>query len=384
MDVVFVTPVLRNGGAERVLGDIANGLVRQGFKVGIISLAHEVDISHLNKSIAVRFLHDAKESLQKGGPIYGKIVRRIRLLRRLKHALQDIPPNTTVIGFLEPSAQYLWLIRLVGGPRYLVSLHAHESTYFQDQFPNPLRRWAEKTLLARACWAAGCVTLPSDGCRRDLIAHFGVPPARVRTIQNPVDLGEIQRRAREAPEKLEVADGVAIFVHAARLVKQKNHKLLVEACKRLRAVHEDFVVLCCGEGSERSVIEAWIAEADLKSHIHLLGQVDNPYALMARARGVVLTSEYESFGLVLVEGMICGAPPIATNCHSGPDEVLRDGAGLLVENNAPAAFSDAMLRLIEDDALHADLCEHGRVKAEKYSVDNIVRIWASLLAEPLT
>ena len=79
---------------------------------------------------------------------------------------------------------------------------------------------------------------------------------------------------------------------------------------------------------------------------------ENPYALMALARGVLLTSEYESFGLVLVEAMICGAPPIATDCDSGPDEVLSDGAGLLVPRNAPDAFADAMLRLIEDDALH--------------------------------
>ena len=59
--VVFVTPVLHNGGAERVLGDIANGLVNHGHDVEIISLAHEADVAHLDKRVKIRFLHDRQE-----------------------------------------------------------------------------------------------------------------------------------------------------------------------------------------------------------------------------------------------------------------------------------------------------------------------------------
>jgi glycosyltransferase involved in cell wall biosynthesis len=379
--VVFLTPVLHNGGAERVLGDIANGLVNHDCEVEIISLAYEADIAHLDPNISVRFLHDATESAQRGGTIFEKISRRWRLLRRLRQALKGIAPGATVIGFLEPSAQYLWLIRLVGGPRYLVSLHAYESTYFAEFYQNRLRRVIEEKLLSLACHQADCITVPSEGCRRDLIMHFGVLPGKIHAIQNPVNLNAIRKLAREFPEGPQVPRGTTLFVQAARLVKQKNHQLLIQACEILRRSHENFVVWCCGEGPERPAIETLIAKAGLENHVRLLGYFSNPYALMAEARGLLLTSEYESFGLVLVEAMICGAPPIATDCRSGPDEVLSEGAGLLVPRNAPDAFAGAMLTLIQDDVLHANLRERGRIKAEQYSIENTIRLWMSLLAE---
>ena len=378
--VVFLTPVLHNGGAERVLGDIANGLVNHGCAVEIISLAHEPDISHLDDKITVRFLHDAVESAQSGGSLFEKIARRLRLLSRLRRALRAIPPDAIVIGFLEPSAQYLSLIRLIGGPRYLVSLHAYESTYFAEFYQNnPLRRRIEEALLSFACRQAEYVTVPSEGCRRDLIAHFHVPQAKILAIQNPVNLAEIKRLASVDLHKPKVPDGIAVFVQAARLVKQKNHQLLIQACERLRVHRDDFVVWCCGEGPERPVIEAMIRNAGLEKHVQLLGYSSNPYALMAKSRGVLLTSEYESFGLVLVEAMICGAPPIATDCRSGPDEVLSEGAGILVPRNSPEAFAEAMLSLIQDNTLHAELRERGQARAEQYSIENTIRLWMGLL-----
>ena len=59
--VVFVAPLLRNGGAERVLASIANALAAQGRDVEIISFAYDEDISQLDRNIRVRFLHNAEE-----------------------------------------------------------------------------------------------------------------------------------------------------------------------------------------------------------------------------------------------------------------------------------------------------------------------------------
>ncbi|MGC8536465.1 MAG: glycosyltransferase [Rhizomicrobium sp.] len=381
MNLVFVTPGLRGGGAEQALADIANGFARQGRAVQIISLAHEADISYLDGRVPVRFLQDAEESAERGGTVFDKLRRRIRVALRLRRALIQTGSGVRVIGFLEPIALYLWLVRLMGGPRYLVSLHTQESLFFRQLFQNRLRLWLEEMLLGAACRASEHVTLPSEGCCRDLIQHFNVPAEKVRTLQNPVDLEKVRRLACVEPEWAGVMHGKAIFVQVARLVAPKNHRLLVEACKRLRAKHEDFIVICCGEGPLRPAIESWIAEAGLENHIRLLGHISNPYALMARARGVLLTSDYESFGLVLVEAMVCGTPPISTDCPSGPADVLSEGAGLLVPLDAPDAFSDAMLRLIKDDALHAALQKSGLMKAKTYSADNAVRLWSSLLTE---
>jgi glycosyltransferase involved in cell wall biosynthesis len=101
---------------------------------------------------------------------------------------------------------------------------------------------------------------------------------------------------------------------------------------------------------------------------------------MKRARALVLTSWFESFGLVLVEAMACGTPTISVDCVGGPREILADGKfGLLVPGGDADAIAAAMLRLAQDDDLHRRLAHGGPARAQLFAAREIVARWQSMI-----
>jgi glycosyltransferase involved in cell wall biosynthesis len=103
-------------------------------------------------------------------------------------------------------------------------------------------------------------------------------------------------------------------------------------------------LLILGEGAERPALEALVTQLGLDDAVSMPGFVENPYAYMARAALFVLSSRWEGLPTVMIEALCCGLPLVATDCPSGPREILRDGEyGQLVPvGNAPA-LAQAML-----------------------------------------
>ena len=81
----------------------------------------------------------------------------------------------------------------------------------------------------------------------------------------------------------------------------------------------------------------------IEGEVDLLGFIPNPYAFMARAALLALSSTYEGLPTVLIEAMACGCPVVSTNCPSGPAEILAGGRyGPLVPVGDDAALAAAM------------------------------------------
>ena len=218
------------------------------------------------------------------------------------------------------------------------------------------------------------MTFPSEGCRTDLARFLGTAPDTIDVIGNPVDIAAVCRQA-SAPigQDLELFDGHFVFVHLARLDDTKNHPFMIEAVARLRAVRDDFVVLCVRDGADRARIEALIRDEGLGKHVLLVGECSNPLPILSRADALLLTSRFGAFALVLVEAMALGVPVVSVDSPSGPGEVLGRGEfGVMTPVGDVDALAQAMARVIE----HADLRESLRAKER---AAQIVKQWESLI-----
>src|SRR5690606_37626457 len=132
-----------------------------------------------------------------------------------------------------------------------------------------------------------------------------------------------------------------VLVAAGRLVPQKNFPLLLAAFAQLRA-QRPARLLILGEGRERPRLEAAAHELGIAADVALPGHVDNPYAAYARASLFVLSSDWEGLPTVLIEALACGCPIVATDCPSGPAEILQGGRyGSLVPMGDAAALAQA-------------------------------------------
>jgi len=104
-----------------------------------------------------------------------------------------------------------------------------------------------------------------------------------------------------------------------------------------------------GEGSCRDDVRALADRLDVADFVSLPGYVDNPYGYMRRADALLLSSRYEGLPTVLIEALACGCPIVATDCPSGPREILAEGQyGRLVPVGDIERMADAVVATLDD------------------------------------
>jgi glycosyltransferase involved in cell wall biosynthesis len=138
----------------------------------------------------------------------------------------------------------------------------------------------------------------------------------------------------------------------------------------------DARLLIAGEGAERPTLETLATELGVRDRVTMPGHLEDVDAAYAVADLHVLSSRCEGFANVLVEAMAHGTPVVATDCRSGPREILEDGAhGALVPVGDDVALADAMARALvgprNPDAL--------RRRAAVFSVDAAADAYLRLL-----
>lgn len=206
-----------------------------------------------------------------------------------------------------------------------------------------VKRW----LLQRAYHAADRVVAVSEGVREAAEAYYNLPPGKTLTIYNGFDIDRIDKLMVDPLPPLEVkSPGRFEIVAAGRLHLQKGFLHLLEAIhtvvhnRGLKQVH----LRILGAGPLLHELQAFIAQHQLTSHVTLAGFRANPLPYFRQADLFCLSSLYEGMPNALVEAMLCQTPVLATDCPSGPREILLDGRfGQLV----PPADSRALARAIE-------------------------------------
>ena len=237
-----------------------------------------------------------------------------------------------------------------------------------------------KALLAwalRRCRGIVCV---SEGVRRSCATIWPDLAPRLRVLWNPSDTEKIRREAEKPlPAALEACFRKPVILGVGRLEQQKNFPLLIEACDILRRRGREFSLCLVGRGSQRERLEKLARDSGMEGHIHFAGHQSNPYAIMARSAVLALSSTHEGFGNVLVEALCLGIPVVATNCPSGPEEILCGGAyGRLVPMNDAQALADALEATL-DAPPDAAKSAAGKRRAEDFSLGTAVAAWQNLI-----
>jgi glycosyltransferase involved in cell wall biosynthesis len=135
-------------------------------------------------------------------------------------------------------------------------------------------------------------------------------------------------------------------------------------------------LLIVGRGRQEKRVRALIDELDLGREVQLVGFLDNPYAYIARADLLVVSSLREGGPQVLIEAMATATPVVSTDCPNGPREILEFGRyGPLVPRRDPLSLSTAMAQTLD----HPPSAELLREGAQRYTVEHSSRIHLQIL-----
>ncbi len=169
---------------------------------------------------------------------------------------------------------------------------------------------------------ADCIIANSLGVADEVILQTGIEPKRVTVIYNPKPRAEIVEKAKEKAEHLWlVQKTLPVVLGIGRLRVQKNFPLLIRAFAQvIKKTPARLIIL--GVGREGPRLEALVRELGLGDSVSLPGYEENPYAFMSKADVFVLSSLWEGLPNALLEALIVGLPSIATDCSSGPREIL--------------------------------------------------------------
>lgn len=247
-------------------------------------------------------------------------------------------------------------------------------------------RWSPFSLLLR--WAyrqAHVVVGCSRGVAEDLVARYGLAPARVAVIPNPIDTAWVLRRAQEAAPPSWGGEGsdVVRVLAAGRLVHQKGFDILLRAVARLADRGISLAIL--GDGPERGGLAALADRLGLARRVRFVGSTANPFAWMAATDVFVLSSRWEGFPNVLVEAMTCGAAVVATRCPGSPAEIVEhEEDGLLCDPEDPVGLSEQIARLVADAALRRKLGDRAREAVRRFEASEVAARYATVFRNAVT
>ena len=145
---------------------------------------------------------------------------------------------------------------------------------------------------------------------------------KVKTIYNPAFDKSIFKLSK-SKIKLKKQKNKKIILNIGRLELQKNQITLLKAIRKI----DDVELIIIGYGSQEKKLEDFIKKNMLRSKVHILKNVSNPYPFFKIADLFVLSSVYEGFPNVLTEAIMFKVPIISSNCKSGPYEILMKKKG---------------------------------------------------------
>lgn len=349
------------GGAERVAARTANHWAEKGWDVSILTYVDDVECPpfydlHPDIEYTPLGIFGASDTLLQG--VWNNLAR-VRVLRK---AIAERDPDVIVSHIDRENVLTYLATRGLGIPQ-VARLSQHPYREDENQLWEHLRRFTYRHV--------DRLVVQTQRGHSDLWRR-----ARQRAVVIPNPVVE--------PPEPHGADTVDIpnpaIVTIGSLTEQKNHDLLLRAFATVVEAQPDWHLVLVGDGPLRSEIQRTARRLGIEDRVHLMGVIQEVYHVLRQAELFVLPSRYEGFPNALAEAMAVGLPVIATDCETGPRELIRDGVdGLLVPNNDVAALAAALSRLINAPGERARLSSRAPEVVERFSFDDVMATWDDLL-----
>jgi 1,2-diacylglycerol 3-alpha-glucosyltransferase len=253
--------------------------------------------------------------------------------------------------------------------------------HYLPVLPRRLGRALARSFTRSQCEDVQALIAPSEPMRAVLLDYGVATPIHVLPTGLPAD------RFREGDgaafrARAGIEPDAALVTYIGRVAHEKNIGFLISMfCEVARQVPRAMLVIA-GEGPARAALEAEVAALSLTGRVRFVGYLDRDTALLdcyAAANVFAFASRTETQGLVLLEAMAQGAPVVST-AELGTRSILLPESGALVVPEERGAFAAAVVRVLEDAALGAELARRGRAYARGWSSAAMARRLAELYA----
>ena len=341
--IIFVTDSMHSGGAERVISILANHFSRN-YHVEIVCLSGNSSFYRLEDEITLTCLE----------PLYGK-----NLLKKFLWLYMNIKSDSLVIAFMVNVYIFTLAALFFRNVKIIVSERNDPTAH----------RLPIRILRKLLIWRAQRVVVQT----RDIANYFPeLIQNKIDVIYNPIS------------ENYEWKSGLSVskekvIINIGRLSPQKNHKMLINAFAKVHKKFPDYQLHIYGEGEIRIEIENYIKGLNMADWVILKGKSNNLNKVLPKAEVFALSSNYEGMSNALIEAMYVGIP-VVTTAVSGTKELLVNGVnGFIVPVGDEQAFSEALLKLVENRSLRESFAKQEVLISKKVQPVVIFDSWNEII-----
>jgi GalNAc-alpha-(1->4)-GalNAc-alpha-(1->3)-diNAcBac-PP-undecaprenol alpha-1,4-N-acetyl-D-galactosaminyltransferase len=364
MKLTLISSSLEVGGTERVMSIIANYWAELGWKVTILTFDsgyaepfYEIDrrIDLLSLGISGRETTGIKA--------IGTNLRRIQILRKaIEHSNPDVAISFgTKVNILTVLA--CWGLKV----QTIVTEQVHPSFNGLDKFWQFWQKWTYRR--------ADLITVQTHSALSFFPSGSGFNTA---VIPNPISLPT----SETIESRIHTDDRHLLAV--GKLNYQKGFDLLIKAFGQVSERHPEWTLTILGEGNMRDELEGLCTQLKLDERVYMPGIVKNVDAYLYKADIFAMTSRFEGFPVALGEAMACGVPAIATDCLSGPREMIHDGTdGMLVVTENVDALALGLDLLMSDPVKRQYFSHYAPRILDRFGVDRVMTLWNGAIKQVL-
>ena len=352
MKIFLVIPTLVQGGAERVISELANQFSQQGVEVHLTLLAKAEDFYSIDSNVIVHRL-----GFVNNGRVQ-KVVSEIKTFLKLRKLFKEHKPDA-VLSFMDKYNVFTILASRFLDLRVFVSDRSN---------PN-LKLSRSLSALKKLTYRHATGIIAQTSLAKDILEHF-TGNKNIKVIPNPVK--EVQLYPDLVREN--------IIINVGRLVPEKGQKYLLQSFSNLNL--DDWRLVILGDGPLRPELEKQVLELGLEGKVIMPGSVNNVDEWLAKAKIFAFSSISEGFPNALVEAMAAGLPCVSFDCDAGPRDIIEnDVNGFLIETNNIDELVDRILILISNSSLENKFSLNSLKVRDKYNVESIGSEYIEFISE---
>ena len=351
MRIVQIIPTFGVGGAETMCEGLCRQLQKDGHEVFAVSLSGDRTMITDRMEQAGIPLFYLDKALGSGFQCVGQLKKLLRELHP-----QVIHTHLHALKYAALASRNIPIVHTVHNQA------AQEAVFLDQQIGKYLfrRGKAQPVALTREV-------------QQSVAELYGLPEAKIPVITNGIDLsrcGEKSDYALHYPVEL---------LHVGRFFPQKNHEVLVQAAAILKKRGCNVRIRCCGDGPLLESIQKQVLEAGLSGHIVFEGVCGDILDRMTQADIFLLPSKWEGMPMTIIEAMGTGLPVVASKVGGVPDIITDGESGLLIPPTAEA-LTQAIERLVKDEALREHLGTQARQESRRFSIEAMAQGYEALYA----
>jgi len=361
--IVFFLWDFGQAGAETVVLHLSNYLSDKGHEVRILTINSKDQLSQ-RLNTEVRFTTFNKKR------IISSLIPLIRFMRT--ENIDCFVANMWPLTVVSVIANFF-----CSGFRQKLFLIEHGDLGEEHKNRSKLFKFFQRLSISILYNKAYKVIAVSNGVGEDLISK-GLRREKTQVIYNPAypNLAEHKLNDEEGKKKWFKEDCLKLSC-VGHIGKIKNYPNLISAIDILKNKNKiNCQVIIAGEGPERNTIEALIHQKKLTNEITFLGYISNPLSLIEESDLLVLSSNSEGFGVVIVEALSLGKTVVSTDCPSGPAEIIGDNEfGYLCRVDNPSDLAEKIEYAKENNIDPEKLIN----RSKEFSLDKIGPLYEAIL-----